>query len=235
MGGVSLMSTNLTIVVVEDNDVLREEMVCFLTRPGWQAYGVDSGEQLNEWLVEHTAHIAVLDVNLPYEDGYSISERLRRSHPDIGIVMLTARVRPADRSEGYQSGADVYLTKPTNTAELIAVIDNLGRRLYRQEPEHFVLDRIACSLVSPGGQRCSLTQSELRLLELMTLAPGREVDIDYLLFSMSGREERPSSREGLAALISRLRTKCKQTLGIDNLVVASRGVGYRLAVSLRFL
>ena len=123
------MSTNLNIVVVEDNDLLREEMVSFLTRPGWQAHGVGSGEDLNSWLKQDTPHLAVLDVNLPHEDGYSIASRLRARYPVIGIVMMTARVMSGERIVGYEYGADVCLTKPTNTRELTAVVENLSRRL----------------------------------------------------------------------------------------------------------
>lgn len=227
------MSADLIIVVVEDNELLREEMVSFLTRPGWRAHGADCGEALSDWLRDHAPDIAVLDVNLPYEDGYSIATRLRESHPGMGIVMLTARVRHADRASGYLSGADVYLTKPTNTAELIAVIENLSRRVRREAPSQFVLDRAGTTLTSPAGSRCLLTQSELRLVELLALAPGREADLEYLLAAMIGRDERPVTAAALAVLISRLRGKCQQALGVDNLVIAQRGVGYRLSVPVR--
>lgn len=95
------MSTNLNIVVVEDNDLLREEMVSFLTRPGWQAHGVGSGEDLNSWLKQDTPRLAVLDEKLPHEDGYSIARPLARY-----------RHRDDDR-----------------TRELTAVVENLSRRL----------------------------------------------------------------------------------------------------------
>lgn len=227
------MSADLIIVVVEDNELLREEMVSFLTRPGWHAHGVDCGEELSLWLRVEAPDIAVLDVNLPYEDGYSIAARLRESHPDMGIIMLTARVRHADRASGYQSGADVYLTKPTNTAELIAVIENLSRRMRREAPRLFTLDRAGATLSNPAGRRCLLTTGELRLLELLTLAPGREADLEYLLDAMAGRDDRPVTAAALAVLISRLRGKCQRALGVENLVIAHRGVGYRLSVPVR--
>lgn len=227
------MPADLMIVVVEDNELLREEMVCFLTRPGWQAHGVDCGEELNAWLAGNVPDIAVLDVNLPYEDGYSIAARLRESHPGLGVVMLTARVRHAERATGYQAGADVYLTKPTSPDELIAVIENLGRRLQPREVSQLLLDRAGAALTDMSGQRCALTQNELRFLELLALAPGRGADIEYLLCAMTSREDRPPTRESLAVLISRLRGKCKQMLGIENLLIADRNVGYRLSMSVR--
>lgn len=227
------MSADLIIVVVEDNELLCEEMVSFLTRPGWQAYGVDCGEELSLWLEHNMPEIVVLDVNLPYEDGYSIATRLRESHPSIGIVMLTARVRHAERATGYQAGADVYLTKPTSTHELIAVIDNLGRRVQRAEVSQITLSRLGRVLTDMSGRSCALTRSEQRLLELLALAPGRRADIDYLLSAMTSREGRPATREALMVLISRLRGKCKQVLGIENLLTADRNAGYWLCLPIR--
>lgn len=235
MGEIQTMFADLKILVVEDNDQLREEMIEFLTRPGWTVSGVDCGEELNLLLAKQTPDLVLLDVNLPYEDGYSITARLRVTHPDIGIILLTARVRPMDRTEGYKAGADVYLTKPAHTAELIAVIENLGKRIKRHDVSFFSLDRMARKLIAPGGGQSNLTHGELRILELLALSAGKEVDVEYLISSISIKEERPATRDSLAALISRLRSKCKQELNVDNMIVANRGLGYQLTVPVRLI
>lgn len=227
------MFADLKVLLVEDNEHLRDEMLDFLARPGWTVQGVDCGEDLNTYLSNNTPDVVLLDVNLPYEDGYSITARLRTTLPDIGIVLLTARVRPIDRATGYQAGADVYLTKPTNTDELIAVIENLGRRLKRQETQYFVLDRLAGKLRTPQGKSCALTHSELRLIEILAMSAGREVDVDQMLSGLSVKDEKTATKESLAALISRLRSKCKTELEVENLIAASRGLGYRLTVPLQ--
>ena len=131
MGGVYLMATELSLIVVEDNELLREEMVSFLSRPGWQAHGVDCGEELNHWLQQHTPHIAVLDVNLPGESGLSYAARLRAGRPDIGIVVLTVRTGSEIRTRSYDSGADLYLQKPCESAEIIAALRSMSRRIAR--------------------------------------------------------------------------------------------------------
>jgi DNA-binding response OmpR family regulator len=127
----------------------------------------------------------------------------------------------------------VYLTKPTNTDELIAVIENLGKRLKRQEVQYFILDRLAGKLRTPQGRACTLTHSELRLIEVLALSAGREVDIDQMLYGLSVKDEKTATKESLAALISRLRSKCKTELEVENLIAASRGLGYRLTVPLQ--
>lgn len=221
------MVAPLNVVLVEDNELLREEMVDFLSRHGWQVHGVDCGEALSEWLLDAEPHIALIDVNLPYESGYSITQRLRDSHPDMGIVLLTARVRPCDRSEGYRSGADVYLTKPVQPEELIAVVDNLARRVRRHIPPAFYrLDREHLLLQAPSGARCVLTVTEAHVLTLIALSPDRIAQRDYLL------DQLDMTAETLAVCLSRLRARCKTQLGLEHLLSAERNVGYRLLVPL---
>ncbi len=123
------MSANLCIAVVENNELLREEMVSFLTRDQWQAHGVDCGEELNRWLVSNTPDIAVVDISRPAEASYKLISRLRARLPKMGIVMLSHGARHPERAAGYEAGADVYLTKPIASEELAAVVQNLARHL----------------------------------------------------------------------------------------------------------
>ena len=227
------MSAGLKLVLVEDNEMVREEMVLFLARQGWQVQGVDCGEDLNHALMTEVPDIVILDVNLPYEDGYSIASRLRESHPCIGIIMLTARVRPGDRIEGYRAGADVYLTKPTQTAELLAVIHNLSQRLQRDMPCGMVLDRDIAALVSSGGRACHLTRTEVRFIEILALSPGREADNDFITLELAGEDDRQVTRENLSVLVSRLRSKLQMLDELSNFIVTRRGLGYRLSQPVR--
>ncbi len=220
---------SLDIVVVEDNDALREQLMAFLARPGWRLRGADCGEALDALLRDQPADVVVLDLNLPFEDGTSIARRLRAAFPAMGIVMLTARVRPVDRTTGYAGGADVYLTKPTNVEELESVIQNLARRLAPQPgaDSALVLDQTARCLRLPGGDSILLGLKETQLLRLLAMAPERQLDTDYLLHQLYQDDAAPSRREHMTVLISRLRLKLNATAHKD-LVRAVRGVGYRL-------
>ncbi|MDD2547133.1 MAG: response regulator transcription factor [Burkholderiaceae bacterium] len=227
------MPTELTLVLVEDHDDLREEMVTYLQRPGWRVLGADSGAALNTLMVEHSVDLVVLYVSLPYEDGLSIAQRLRQTHPALGIVMLTARTRPSDRSSGYGAGADVYLTKPTNVAELVAVITNLLRRVQRSaEPARYQLLSSQRQLRAPNGHTWNLVAREVQLLQILALAPKQEKDIDVLVFEMDQRLETSLSPEHLAALISRLRQKLQDNPEGVNPITVQRGKGYRLILPL---
>lgn len=219
----------LDIVVVEDHDDLREQLMAYLARPGWRLRGADCGEALDGLQRDRPADVVVLDLNLPFEDGTSIAQRLRVAFPGMGIVMLTARVRPADRTAGYGSGADVYLTKPTNVEELESVIQNLSRRLVPQpgSDSALVLDLTAHCLRLPGGDGIQLSPKEAQLLRLLAMAPDRQLDTDYLVHQLYRDDDTAGRRGNMTVLISRLRLKLNATAYKD-LVRAVRGVGYRL-------
>ena len=136
-----------SVIIVEDNESLRSELEQTLSENGFDVRGVDSGEALNGALLQRPANVVVLDLNLAGEDGISIARRIRTAFPEIGILMLTARVMSAQKEEGYQNGADVYMTKPARPAELCAAIRNLLRRVVAApQKSDWLLDRTALTL-----------------------------------------------------------------------------------------
>ncbi len=119
----------MKILVIEDHDALREVTIAALKEMGHQARGIGSAEALNAELEITVPHVVILDLNLPGEDGISLAGRLRLMRPGIGIIMVTARKELSDRISGYDSGADIYLTKPTSVDELAAALHSLSRRI----------------------------------------------------------------------------------------------------------
>lgn len=221
----------LDVVVVEDHDLVRDELVAFLSRPGVQVRGVDCGEALDAMLRQRSTDILVLDLNLPNEDGLSICQRMRESFPDMGIVMLTARVMPSDKTSGYQHGADVYLTKPANVGELEAVVANLGRRIRRRVANGLQLDMPRLQLTLAQGKTVGLTLLEARLLYELATAPERKLGTDSLVLRLDPRHNTPQLRNNLPVAISRLRQKmqagAQEPLGAET-IKAVRGYGYQL-------
>lgn len=218
----------LEIVVVEDHDLVRGELVDFLNRPGIRVRGAEDGEVLDALLRQRHADILVVDLNLPGEDGLSICQRMREAFPEIGLVMLTARVMPADKTAGYQSGADVYLTKPANVDELEAVVANLSRRIRRRVSNGLQLDVPRQQLALAGGVAVGLSLLEMRLLYELALAPERKLSTDLLLQRLDPRSDQPSLRDNLPVTISRLRQKLASGLGQGEVIKAVRGFGYQL-------
>lgn len=119
----------LDILVVEDHDGLRETTVLALQGMGHRALGAAGGRELDAALEGFRPDLLLLDLNLPGEDGLSIARRMRAARPGLGIILVTVREQVQDRVEGYGSGADLYLTKPTSLEELTAAIAALARRL----------------------------------------------------------------------------------------------------------
>lgn len=218
----------LEIVVVEDHDLVRDELVDFLNRPGIRVRGAEDGEVLDALLRQRHADILVVDLNLPGEDGLSICQRMREAFPEIGLVMLTARVMPADKTAGYQSGADVYLTKPANVDELEAVVANLSRRIRRRVSNGLQLDVPRQQLALAGGVAVGLSLLEMRLLYELALAPERKLSTALLLQRLDARGDNPALRDNLPVTISRLRQKLASGLGQGEVIKAVRGFGYQL-------
>lgn len=218
----------LEVVVVEDHDLVRDELVDFLNRPGIRVRGAEDGEVLDALLRQRHADILVVDLNLPGEDGLSICQRMREAFPEIGLVMLTARVMPADKTAGYQSGADVYLTKPANVDELEAVVANLSRRIRRRVSNGLQLDVPRQQLALAGGVAVGLSLLEMRLLYELALAPERKLSTDLLLQRLDARSDNPALRDNLPVTISRLRQKLASGLGQGEVIKAVRGFGYQL-------
>lgn len=218
----------LEVVVVEDHDLVRDELVDFLNRPGIRVRGAEDGEVLDALLRQRHADILVVDLNLPGEDGLSICQRMREAFPEIGLVMLTARVMPADKTAGYQSGADVYLTKPANVDELEAVVANLSRRIRRRVSNGLQLDVPRQQLALAGGVAVGLSLLEMRLLYELALAPERKLSTALLLQRLDARGDNPALRDNLPVTISRLRRKLASGLGQGEVIKAVRGLGYQL-------
>lgn len=218
-----------SLIVVEDNETLRDELVLYLSEEGFAVRGVGTGLELNESIEVMPADILILDLNLPDEDGISITRRIRNALPTVGIILLTARLRSADRLEGYANGADVYLTKPTRPEELVAVVKNLFSRLgVGMRPAPWQLDMAGFMLQSPKGLQIELTANEARLLMALTVN-GQFLDHAALLSRFGGEAQSEKiNKARLEVLISRLRTKLGPHVSNGFDIRAVRGQGYQL-------
>ena len=226
----------LEIIVVEDHRLLRDELVDYLSSPDWHVRGVSSGRELDVAMTETPADVLVLDLNLPQEDGISIARRIRKAFPEIGIVMLTARGDQADRALGYGSGADVYLTKQTHVGELESVLFNLSCRKRPRDDVQLMLSEHLLRLTHANGRSASLTNSEYRVLRLLVGTPGQELGYAPLCELLYPDDDAVSqSRQRLAVLMTRLRQKMQEEMGVEQCVKSVRGQGYRLTVPIRLV
>jgi len=213
------------VVLVEDNDDLREEILFQLEMQGLAARGARDAPALDALLAEQRCDILVLDLNLPGEDGFSIARRLC-DPPRLGIIMLTARDAIDDKLQGFDDGADLYLVKPVDRRELTACIRVLFRRVAPAEPaaRTWQLSIAHRALLAPDGRTLPLTGQELRVLQFLAEQSGatrsradlvRVLGIDFM--------QAPEGRTN--TVISRLRQKLAD-FDPDLRILAWRNLGY---------
>jgi len=224
------MSNALNIMVVEDHDALRDITVEALAQRGHNVRGVDSAEALPDEPGLFPIDLLVIDLNLPGEDGISLAARIRAAQPDIGIIMVTARNQVRDRMVGYDSGADIYLTKPTSSEELIAAVRALTRRIRPDEPSDCPLTVHLASLNLLGAKdKVSLSSHEAAQLAALVRAKDQQLET-WQLIALTDKEVTEHSKKALEVQIVRLRKKLQQAGAQEPSIKAIRSQGYRLCV-----
>ena len=224
-------SHSLTIFIVEDNDDLRETLCDALATQGHQVRGVDCAEAVPEQ-AGGPIDLMIIDLNLPGEDGISLASRLRQAQPELGIIMLTARQQAEDRTTGYASGADIYLTKPTSMGELNGAIQALARRLKPLPCAVATLHLDSSRLELSGtGERVTLTPSEAAVLAAFGRASAQRLE-HWQLIECLGKPDASYSKAALEMLIGRLRKKLQQAGAAPSAIKSLRGIGYQLCCSI---
>ena len=227
------MSTTppISVLLVEDNITLREELSDFLRAEGFTVKVAGDGLEMNRAIERDMPEILILDLNLPFEDGIDITKRIRASLPQLGIIILSARVRSSDRKDGYESGADIYLTKPTNPVELVSVIQNLHRRLRPVKSNaNWLLDTIKNTLTSPEGVEVRVTGSETLLLKELILHGRFATHDDLISYVGNPDKDEESNKLRIEVLISRLRKKLSPHVDPSLFINVLRGRGYQLKI-----
>jgi two-component system phosphate regulon response regulator OmpR len=224
------MATPIKIVVVEDHDDARHLLVRSIQKHGYDVFAADCAEALDDLLIDHTFDLVVLDLNLPTEDGISICKRLKSAHPYIYIVMVTARNSIEARISGYQAGADIYLTKPFSSEELLAAIANLAGRIQSQERNQIAYINVEQSTLI-ANRVVDLNKKELATLKALLEAPSRKLPF-FRLIEVAGEEVNETSKAALDVRIARLRKKFIEA-GIDAPAIkVNRTEGFQLLMDL---
>jgi two-component system response regulator MprA len=172
--------------------------------------------------------IIILDVMMPFIDGFEVTRRIRRQHIPAPILLLTGRDAPEDIVRGLEAGADDYLTKPFSFDVLLARI-RARTRGRSEQGQHLrfadlTLD-VAKREVRRGTRQISLTRTEFAILECLMRASGRIVTRDKLIEEVWG--EREVTYNNLEVFIRFLRAKL-DTAGKPSLIHTERGLGYHL-------
>lgn len=217
------------IIVVEDDLAQQEELLSFLSHAGHDARGAESGSALDHCLQQTTPEIILLDYNLPDTSGVVLAECLRaRFGLSLGIVMVTARGRVADRIECRRAGADDYLVKPIDFQEMLTIIDNMLLRIQASaEPDKaWTLHRTRAELLPPGGAPIRLSAYEVAIIAALAAQEHHQTSRDILIRAL-GKDPLTYDPRALETGISRLRGKLPPMPDGRNPLQAMRGSGYQ--------
>jgi DNA-binding response OmpR family regulator len=225
----------LNIAVVEDNDDLRTAMVGALSAEGHHVVGLYCAEAFSEQAATLPIDLMVVDINLPGEDGLALTRRVRQAQSDIGVIMVTARSRGDDRRVGYESGADIYLTKPVALEELSAAISALSRRLMPPTETGATLSLDLRGLILKGETaNVALSAPEAALLAALLRAPERRLET-WQIGEIAARGEAMPNRNALNVMMFRLGRKLRQAGAGERPVRAIRNWGYQLCATVNLV
>ena len=221
----------LKMLIIEDNENIKKELIDFLSKYGYEAYGIDDFKNIINLSVESNPDLILLDINLPYYDGYYVCREIRRIK-DIPIIIVTSRDSDMDEIMSINFGADDFITKPYNTQVLLARIGAVLRRTKAQVLEQHFIEHNGLKLnISKGeitfnNNTTDLSKNELKILACLMKNKGkimsREELMDYLWSSDLFIDDNT-----LSVNITRLRKKLDD-IGFKNAIETKRGLGYIL-------
>jgi two-component system, OmpR family, phosphate regulon response regulator PhoB len=233
--GVPGMTENTAgkILIVEDEDAIREMLSFTLHRAGYTVLEAVDAREATEMLAQNP-DLVLLDWMLPGISGVEFARRLRREDATrhLPVIMLTARAEEENKLKGFEAGADDYITKPFSTQELLARMQAVLRRS-RLQPEIEVLEinglemDTASHRLRVNGQPLDLGPTEFRLLNFFMTHPERVYSRNQLLDQVWGDNVYIEDRT-VDVHIRRLR-KALEPFGFDRHVQTVRGAGYRFS------
>ncbi len=223
----------LTVLVVDDDTRMLRMMQRMLQLEGYRVITAISGKAALDMLDEENPDLVLLDIMMPYMDGYTVCQRIRE-FSSVPIIMVTAKSDDEAKVEGLNGGADDYVTKPFSTNVLSARVRAVLRRITLGDahPElafqfnDLVID-FARHCVTVGGQEVNLTATEYRLLSYMARNAGRVVTPDQFLEKVWGEEYLGESHL-LQVNMARLRQKLNEDARNPKYILTRSGIGYMM-------
>ena len=226
------------ILIIEDDEKLRNELETFLNKNGFVATSLKKFDNAVEDILNEKADLLLLDINLPYTDGEFICKEIRKIS-NVPIIMVTSRDSEMDELLSLNYGADQYVTKPYNIHILLAKIvgllkrnQNAGNNPDKIDCGEFVLNT-AGWIIEKEDNKVELTKNEYKILEYLVLHRQQVISRDEIMDYLWESEEFVDDNT-LNVNIKRLRTKLEE-LGLIDQIETRRGQGYLLKWDLKIL
>jgi DNA-binding response OmpR family regulator len=222
-------------ILVVDDDAPSVKMISFLLREeGYEVVSADNGSAALDLVEREPPDLVILDVMMPHMDGFEVCRRIRQKM-DVPIIFLSAKGETADKVSGLQLGADDYLAKPFEPAELLARVKAVLRRVEafggedtqsRLTVGEITLEPVSNRIIFADGRKAELTPIEFRLLYCLMRNAGRILSHDLLMNAVWGYDYEGYSNQ-IAVYMHRLRTKIEHDPDHPRYLTTVRGVGYR--------
>jgi len=238
-GDTGVVGTTTAVLLVEDDERISEPLIRVLRSEGFEVRHVDAGLAAIDSVLDARPDLVLLDLTLPDIDGLDVCRKIRATHLDLPIIMLTARAEEMDVIVGLNAGADDYVAKPFRLAELVARIrarlrivehSSTTSASARLSGAGIDLDTEArrCFVTGIGGRRdeIELTTKEFDLLELLMRQPGVTLKREQIMSDVWDENWWGSTRT-LDTHTSTLRRKILDDTDPPSKIVTVRGVGFR--------
>lgn len=225
------------ILYIEDEPFLAKIVREYLESRGWAVRHLPDGRGAVAAFEQFRPHICILDVMLPFDDGFSVGRDIRKRFPKTPIIYLTAKDQTEDVLAGFASGGNDYLRKPFSMEELIVRLKNLialsssdKQSFAEQEPMtlgQFLFNPTRQELLL-GEQAKRLSHRETQLLEMLAQNINKDVLRKDILLLLWGNDSYFNSRN-LDVYITRLREYLRPDPNVE--IITLKGIGYRLVVA----
>ena len=217
------------IMIVEDEVTIREELEIFLTRYGYEVLVPDDFSNIIDYVKSKNPNLILLDINLPIFDGYYICREIRK-FSEVPIIIVTSRDSDVDELMSMNLGADDFITKPYNTQILLARIESILKRVYRNSTVQDVLEygdmklNLSNGTIVYNDKVIELTKNELKILSYLIKNRGKIVSRESLINYLWNCEMFIDDNT-LSVNVTRIRKKLEE-IGLSNIIETRRGLGY---------
>lgn len=218
--------------MVEDDIDLQKVLAQYLELSGFRVYTANHGKHGLAVFKEHHVDLCILDVMMPVMDGFTLAGEIRTLDPAMPIVFLTAKNQKEDRLKGLKIGADDYITKPFEAEELVLRLNNILKRVGKDETGATQLGCLNISfdelMIDDGDRQYNLTPREAELLRYLIHNQNSLLKREQILEELWGQNDYFLGRS-MDVFISRLRKylQAEPTISLDT----KRGVGFILKVA----
>ena len=227
------MNSEKTILIVEDDEGIRAVLQASLSSQGYNVITAVNGSEGLEKALDLNPDLIVLDVMLPFMDGYEVCKRARMNGLTAPIMMLTVRDEEGDKVLGLELGADDYVTKPFSLKEVLARIKALLRRVedYQSDIDSYRFGEVYVDFkkheVRKKGKDLSLSYLQLQILKLLITRKEQVISRDEFLDQIWGIDNLSVSPRTIDSHIAHIRQKVEDNPAFPQYILSVRSVGYK--------